>query len=236
MRSSRGNTYNFFFLFDTLYLTVKKFYNYIYNKSKVTEEDVNILFYHSKEFIIWNIYKFLDNKDFCSSIRTLDKYLGNAKYFEHEVVMIINSMIWRYGLLLMAKNGIEDKKSQKEIVDLISNINKIERTGRSQKTKLQSKMKSGNPIPEYSTKMINSVMLQNYGKAVVNCYSMERLSLIYYTLVKTLIKIRTGCSEAEIKLYFYINILTICGMISKKNTIDGILEHKRTLYNYGKNI
>jgi hypothetical protein len=47
------------------------------------------------------------------------------------------------------------------------------------------------------------------------------------------IKIRTGCTESEIKIALTIVISVICGAITKKNTIDGILEHNKILYGIG---
>jgi len=86
------------------------------------------------------------------------------------------------------------------------------------------------PIQEYSSKMINSVMSDYYGKAALSCYNYEQLLLIYYTLIKTTIKIRTGCTKSEIKIAMLIIISVICGVITKKNTIDGVLEHSKVSY------
>ena len=82
--------------------------------------------------------------------------------------------------------------------------------------------------------MINSVMNSYYGKAPLSCYNYGQLLLIYYTLVKIMIKIRSGCTESEIKIAISILISVICGAISKKNTIDGILEHNKILYGIDK--
>ena len=147
-------------------------------------------------------------------------------------------MIWRYGLLLMAKNGINDKIPIEEIKSNILNINKLESSGKAQKIKLKLKKKKDKPIPEYSSKMIDSIMSRNYGVVALTCYTLDRLMLIYHTLNKTLIKIRSGCTDAEIKIAIMVNILVICEKISKKNTVDGVLEHKKEIYGgmYGRNI
>jgi len=223
---------------DKLYLIIKKFHTYIHGKTKITKEDVYDVCSFSKEFIIWNLYNFFDNKKGCSSVKLITNYLDEAKYFRHEASMLIKSMIWRYGLLLMAKNGINDKIPIEEIKSNILNINKLESSGKAQKIKLKLKKKKDKPIPEYSSKMIDSIMSRNYGVVALTCYTLDRLMLIYHTLNKTLIKIRSGCTDAEIKIAIMVNILVICEKISKKNTVDGVLEHKKEIYGgmYGRNI
>jgi DNA polymerase III delta subunit len=224
---------------DKLNLTITKFYHYIDGKNKVTKEDVYSVCSSSKDFIIWSLYKMLDDisssktKYLGSAISLVDNYLSNAKKFNVESILLIKGMVWRYGLLLLAKGCVNNNMSQKEISKKISNINKLESHGRSYKIKMNKKMSKDLPLPEYSSRMINSVMNSYYGKAPLSCYSYEQLLLIYYALVKVTIKVRTGCTESEIKIALTIVISVICGAITKKNTVDGILEHNKILYGIG---
>lgn len=221
---------------DKLNLLILKFHHYVHNKNKITEEDVYSVCSSSKDFIIWSLYKILDDvsssktKYVGSAISLVNDYLSNVKKFEHEAVMLIKGMVWRYGLLLLAKDCVDRQMSQKEISKRILNINKLESHGRAYKIKMNEKMSKDLPLPEYSSRMINSVMNSYYGKAPLTCYRYDQLLLIYYALVKVTIKIRTGCTESEIKIALFIVISVICGAITKKNTIDGILEHNKMLY------
>jgi len=221
---------------DKLHLTIIKFHHYVHGKNKITKEDVFSVCSSSKDFIIWSLYKILDNisssenKYIGSAISLVDNFLNNVKHFEHEAVMIIRGMTWRYGLLLLAKSGANNKMSQQGISKKISNIYKLESHGKSYKIKMSPKILKNSPIPEYSSKMINSVMSDYYGKAALSCYNYDQLSLIYYALVKASIKIRTGCTESEIRIAMMIIFSVICGVVTKKNTIDGLLEHNKVLY------
>ncbi len=221
---------------DKFHLTIKKFHQYVHGKSKITKEDVHAVCSSSADFIIWSLYNMLDdisaseNKDIGSAVVLVNDFLDNAKYFEQEAVLMINGMIWRYGLLLMAKDGVNNRMSQKEINDKISNINKLESKGRSYRIKMKPKRVKDSVVPMYSYKMINSVMNQNYGKVVLSCYNGNQLLLIYYTLIKILIKIRSGCVNSEIKIAIHMIISVICGGITKQNTIDGILGYKKMLF------
>jgi len=221
---------------DKLHLTIIKFHHYIHGKNKVTKNDVYDVCSSSKEFVIWTIYNMLDDisssktKYIGSVMGMVNDFLNNVKYFEHEAVMILRSMLWRYGLLLLVKNGVNNKTSQKEINAQISNICKLESRGKSYNIKMGPKISKNLILPEYSSKMINSVMNNYYGKAPLSCYNYGQLLLIYYTLMKVMIKVRAGCTESEIKIAISIVISVICGVITKKNTIDGILEHNKMLY------
>ena len=221
---------------DKLNLTISKFHHYIHDKKTITKEDVYSICSSSKEFVIWTLYGMLDDVSssetkYIGSIAVLvNDFLSNVKHFRHEAVMIIRGMVWRYGLLLLAKNGVNNKISQKEISTQISNICKLESHGKSYNIKMNEKMSKDLPTPEYSSKMINSVMSSYYGKASLSCYNYGQLLLIYYTLVKVMIKVRAGCTESEVKIAMTMVISVICGAITKKNTIDGVLEHNKMLY------
>lgn len=212
---------------DKLHLLIQQVYNYVCNKSKIKKDDVYKVCSTSKEFIIWNLYSLLDDKDVCSSLAVVAKHLDNAKYFRNEAEFLMKGMLWRYGLLLLAKCGFNHDMSQKEVKDKISNINKLESKGKAQKIVLSVKTKDNKPTPEYSDKMINSIMNRNYGRIPVACYTFEQLLLIYYVLSSTELKIRSGCTESEIRTFVHITILVICGKISKKNTVDGILKYSK---------
>ena len=221
---------------DKFNLLMHKFYHYVYNKKEVTTKDVHSVCLASKDFVTWTLYKVLDKisasegKDITPAVVLINDYLNNVKHFQHESVMLIRGMSWRYGLLLLAKQGVNSGMAQKEIVNQISNISKLESKGRAFMMKLSQKMDKDQPKQEYSTGMINSVMSSYYGTAPLTCYSYDQLLLIYYTLVKTVLKVRTGCTDSEIRIAISIVIAVVCGVISKKNTVDGILEHNKMGY------
>lgn len=215
---------------DKLDIMLKKFHHYIAGKKNITTGDYNVICSASKEFIIWNFYNFIDDKDILSSTKLITNYLNNAKYFRQESVNLINSMVWRFGLLLLISNGVNKKMSEEDIISAISNIKKVECSGKAQNMRLTERLKEDKNIQEYSLKMMKSVIERRHGKEILSCYNFNQLILIYYTLVQTLIKIRSGCTDAEIRIAIQMNILVICGKIVKKNTIDGVLDMKKVLF------
>ncbi len=211
---------------DKMDLLLIKLHNYVYGKSKVTKADVYAICSTSKEFIVWSLYNVLDEHDgenkYGRSFKIVMGFLLNSKYFRHEATMLLQSMLWRYGLLLLIKNGINNKKSMQEISDGISNIKKLKGKGRAQK----KKMSSVEGKPEYSIKMINNTI----DNRVASCYSFDELLLIYHVISKSLVKIRSGCTVSEITTFLQMVLLTICGYSRRVGTaMSGILEHKKTL-------
>jgi hypothetical protein len=133
--------------------------------------------------------------------------------------------MWRYGLLLMGKSGVELKISKKEIAAEIANIKKLKSKGKAQKIILSKK----DDKPEYSDKMVSNVLLRRYGKDALSCYTLDELSSIYHTISKALVKVRSGCTTSEMTTLLQVIFLTICGELGPKTSISGVLEHKKML-------
>ena len=214
---------------DKLDLLLMKLYNYVYGKSHITENDVYAVCSTSKEFIVWTLYNILEgdekNKKYSKAFKVVIDFLSNTRYFQYDATMLIQSMLWRYGLLLMAKDSINRRISKKEIVRNISNIKKLKREGKAQKIRMSSKEDK----PEYSIKMIDTIIERRRGKEVLSYYTFDKLLLIYYVISKSLVKIRSGCPVSEIITLLQMILLTICGELGHNIVRDGILEHSKML-------
>jgi len=207
---------------DCLDLFLIKLDNFLGAKNNVSKEDIYIVGSTSKDFIIWNLYTILDNKDFCNAFKILSDYLFLMKDIHRGLESILNQLIWKYDLLLLVKQCQYDKVVAK---DEIAKIVKLERSGKSQKIRMFADSVNAK-TPRYSSKMINSVITGYYSnKASISCYTLDNLILINYTLMKSLIKIRAGCTTAETKMILQFILMVICGKITKKKTL-AVLETK----------
>ena len=214
---------------DKLYLIVKKIEQYIGRKKNIVKDDVLLVCSQSREFVIWNLYNYFDNKDFCNAMKALKNLLIFSKNAEHEIVQLIYQIQWKYNLLLIAKSEAVKEKSRKDICDKILKLNKMERKGKAKKITMSLKTQKDENIPAYSYGMINSIFDErNNNKASISCYSYKGLLLINYAIKKTLIKIRAGCSQNELLILIEFIFMTICGIIKKEKTLD-ILENKNLL-------
>lgn len=219
---------------DNLILLCYKIRDYIGNKKKVSNDDVLLVCSQSREFVVWNLFNSFDEKDFCHTMELLNILLDSAKNVEGEIIKLMASIRWKYNLLLMAGDGIFHKMSKKDIVNKISKLNKMERSGRRKKIKMSLKEDSGKTIPAYSNAMINSVFNSRDGrKPSLSCYTHDQLILINYAINKTLTKIRSGCTRHELLIPIEFLFLTICGKIKKMESLR-ILESKNlvTLEDY----
>ena len=217
---------------DKLLLTLLKMYNYVYGKKSVAKKDVFAICSMSEDFIVWSLYKIFDGNDdedkntrYSRSFKMANNFLINCRYFHFESTRLIQSMLWRYGLLLMGKSGVSLKISKKEIAAEIANIKKLKSEGKAQKIILSQK--DGNP--EYSEKMVNNVLQRRYGKETLLCYTLDELLSIYHTISKALVKIRAGCTTSEMTTLLQIILLTICGELNCKTAASGILEPKKMM-------
>ena len=212
---------------EKLSLLLKKIYNYTYGKKKITKDDIYLICSDSKDFVVWNLYNFLDDKNYCSAIQLMNDYFENCyKNINIEASLLLNGMLWRYGLLLIAKSSVEIGEKSKDIKQKILNIKKLESKGKAYKIKMNMAIKDNKPVNKYSDKMIISILNGYGGRSSINSYSLDTLSLIYFSIVKSLIKIRIGCEVSEVKNIIRIIILVICSEISKKNIIDNLLQNR----------
>ena len=217
---------------DKLFLILLKLYHYKSDNSSITKTDVYNVCSDFREFMIWSLYKIfdgLDNEDsetrYNRSLVMVMNYLKKSKSLIQPVILLMQSMLWRYGLVLLIKNGISLRLSSEEIQNEISNIIKLKSSGNKQRKVMSPKDDSFKP--EYSTGMMYSVMQARYGKSVVMQYTFDELSSIYHTLSKAIVKLRSGCQEAEVKIILQIVFLTICGKLGFRTSSAEILEPKR---------
>ena len=104
-------------------------------------------------------------------------------------------------------------------------LEKLKSEGKAQKMRMSVKEDK----QEYSDKMVNNVLYQRYGKDMLSCYTYDELMTIYTTISKSLVKIRSGCTDAEVITLLQVVFLTICGELRCKTSIDDVLVHKKML-------
>ncbi|HUS48728.1 MAG TPA: hypothetical protein VMZ91_01055, partial [Candidatus Paceibacterota bacterium] len=161
-----------------------------------------------------------------------------SKNTEHEIVQLMHQLQWKYNLLLLAKNGVNNKKLKKDVCDEILKLNKLERKGVSKNIVMNLMIKKDEEVPVYSIGMINSIFEDRNGrKASLSCYSFNQLLLINCAITKTLTRIRGGCTSNEIFILIEFIFMTICGIVNKESTLN-LLENQNLEilkeYNIGK--
>ena len=215
---------------DKLFLLLDKMNQYVGRKKDIKKEDVIAVCSHSNDFIIWDLFNKLDEKNICRSLLLVNNVVSVIEKIEEEVSRIINLMLWRYKLLLYSKGYAVKNVKIEEISQNISNLNKLERKGKDFRIITNKKKdKEGNVIHAYSKKNIESLFRSYYGrKPTIQCYTEDELLLINYTLYQSLLKIRSGCTISEIVILLELICMVICGKIKNLSHLD-ILKNKNTL-------
>jgi len=177
---------------DKLSLLLLQLYHYIYGKTSITSKDVYAVCSISNNFMDWLLYKIFDGTDdadpdtkYIRSFKLAMDFLENKRYFHHEVTMLLEGMLRRYGLVMMAKSSVDIGTSKKDTAVEIANIKKLKREG----SKLRIKMspKDGKITQQYDDRTINAVMLTRYGKDVISSYTLDNLLSIYHAISKSLV-------------------------------------------------
>lgn len=209
---------------DKLDVNLLKLNSYMGSKSNISKEDVMSVFPLSKEFIIWDFYKFLDNRDFLSSLKMLENHLSNAKNVLSEIILLLHNFRWRYKLLFLVKHCRNKLKMDKDdIFNEILKLKKLEQNGKDFYMYMSPQKVKEDYVSQYSDKMVyrivNDIELNNIK------YTEKELEIILYAINKAIDKIRCQTKkvivgESEVKIALEFVIFTICGKISKKSILS----------------
>jgi len=214
---------------DKLFLTLSKIEHYVGNRKNIKTEDIMKVCMYSGDFIIWSLYNALDKGNICQSLYLINMAMSFCKNVQQEVMSIINSMMWRYKLLLFVKECQLQGIKQEGIWRKISNLTKLEREGLGFKIKMKEKIdeKTKKSKIIYSEKIFDNLFKSFFKqKPTIESYTRNKLLFINYTINQSILKIRptsyvrTGFADAEAVLILQILCMVICGLIKKASTIS----------------
>lgn len=197
---------------DKVFLMGKKIEHLVGGRKKITHDDVISLCSLSPDFLIWNLFNALDTQDFSESLLLVDKIASRSLAFEHEIVMAVSTMIWKFRLLLFVRSGIDNGLKPDEIWSKLNKLVKWDKTGQGVRRKVSPKKtkKDDKNIAMYSKPAFDMLFYNNGGKSTISCYSQEHLSHLLPITQMCLRKIRSGCTDGEIRIVLEILCLVIC--------------------------
>ena len=201
---------------DKVFIMAKKIEALVGSRKKITHDDVISICSLSPDFLIWNLFKALDHQNYKEALILVDKIASRSLSFEHEVVMAISTMIWKYRLLLFVRTSLDAGMKPNDIFTRLQKLVKWENVGQGVKrysTPQQTKKDKRN-ISMYSKPAVDMLFYNNYGKSVISCYAQEHLMNILPLVQMSLRKIRSGCTEGEIRTVLEILCLVICCQLS----------------------
>lgn len=203
---------------DHIILLIKKIFSYVGKERKITREDAMMIGIDSDDFVIWSLFSYLDKKEYEEALKLLYRVWRTEKKPEQQVVKILTTMVWRYRLLLMVKDGLSKKWNNDKIIEEVKKIHKLSREGGSGLyTRLNEDKKEGQDsgFPLYSDAVVGMTMRQFYNNpAPVTCYTRKDLLTILMIIGDLFNVIRYKQSSRVAIYYFELLILAICGKMS----------------------
>jgi hypothetical protein len=195
---------------DKMFCILYKICSYIGTRKVVKIDDVMSVCTDNPEFIIWSLYNQMDVGNFCGCMETIQQGLSAAKNATEFTEQIVKSMLWRFKLLLMTREGKANKLDTSFISDEISKLSKMKRQGSGYYTTYKIEEDKVKPI--YSKAMIETMFNSRHGKPPVLCYDRKRPFLILEAAMDILEKIRIGCTHAESLILLDSLIMIACGI------------------------
>jgi len=179
------------------------------SKKTIKEELIPSISTYAGELVIWDLYRYIDSQEYEKAWSFIEKTVNQSKYHEHECVMLVTGMIWRYRLLYLANSVYSKERKQALVPELLCELKKMERSGRGKKTILAQTDKY-----LYSEKMVNSLFYGfNGNRSAMECYTLNKLTSINLMLQDFIKKCRVGICDSERMLTLNILIMTICDRV-----------------------
>jgi len=184
--------------------------------------DVVITSSYYDSFIVWDLLNACDEKDYDKCLNIFSKCVLSSKNSIEAMNKVINTLLWKYRLLIFLKEKIANKADTQLINSMASSIRKISYngTGFNAKTRIDSVQtgeNKGSPVCTWNSGIVFKAMSGQYGrKSSVELYSRKELYVIVKCLENCLILTRSCTSESEAMLIADIIFMTISSFVDEK--------------------
>lgn len=191
---------------DTVYSLFEKLSSYTGKRKEITIDDFQMIAYDYEDFVVWDLLNYLDQRDYVSSCLLFNTLKRNARYIEHEIVQILNTMIWKYRLSLFISSSKQNGKTYDQTWEMLSQMLKFKFDGQGEYRKATIELnKDESQKSIYSQGMFSREY--KYCKGSPDFYGIV-LSLIEGFLIK----IRTDKNSSTAAVFYFDLLLSyICG-------------------------
>ena len=218
---------------DKIFNNLTKILSYIGSRQKINKQDVLNVCDRSDDFIIWELFNYLDKKNYKGCLSILQKIENNEKNFNETISQIFRTINWRYKLLLFIKEAKAKKYSNEQIILEASKLYKFKQSGSSYNITYEIEInKDGSKRKDYTEKMITQALEGNYySSPLISYYKRQDLFYILRSIAQVFLKIRTGCSDLDIKTTV-ISIFKMICHVDSENNLSNIREISDTRLKY----
>jgi len=211
---------------DKIFNNLIKILSYIGNRQKINKQDILSVCDHSNDFIIWELFNYLDKKNYKGCLSILQKIENKEKNFNEAISQMFRTINWRYKLLLFVKESKAKKYSNEQIISEASKLYKFKQSGLNYNIICEPEInKDGSKRKAYTEKMINQALEGNYySSPLISYYKRQDLYYIVRAIGQVFLKIRTGCSVLDIKTTIKSIFKMIC-YVDKENNLTRMREN-----------
>lgn len=191
-------------------------------KAQITREHIESITFNYDEFVIWDMMNALDAKD-CEQVMALVSKMGaTASSFNRSITDMLTTLIWRYRLILMIREGYSTKDSREQILADIASMRKMTKTGTGlsaiyEPMLLKSGANEGDPAPVWSPQVASIAMDGMYGgSAAVDQWNRGQIYRFVWALSEGL-KLLRGATESESLIIADSVLMLGCDLLDMKN-------------------
>jgi DNA polymerase III delta subunit len=209
---------------DRLFMALKKIKIYMEPRRKeISKEDIYAMIPMKSEFIIWNLFKALDQRNFSLSLKLLYDAIGQASSAKKGVEGIMPLFSWRYNLLFLLKEAKAKKQTDQEIIESIKSIVKVKKDGSGLYATLSQELtKENKPQPVYTDSVVRNALQGFYGKTPdVELYSRRELLKIMKCIDECQYMVRASSDEVECRMMGENLLMTVCDVLDE-TTLTGL--------------
>lgn len=191
--------------------------------AEVTRENIESITFQHDDFIIWDMMNALDAKD-CERVTSLlSKLQVTDKGLNQSATEMIQTLLWRYRLIMLIREGYSTKKSRDQILSDALSIRKMTRTGDGiglsasyEPTLVKTGPNAGQPASVWSQQVASIAMDGLYGSTpAVDNWSRREIYSFIEALTMGLSLLR-GASENESLIIADTVLMLGCKLVTRK--------------------
>lgn len=208
---------------DILNSAIEKLVLYAPNKKTYNLNEIIATSSFYESFIIWDLLNACDDKDYDKCLNLFEKCVLTSRNVVEALNSVINTLVWKYRLLLFIKDRLAYKIDKETVSKEASSIRRVSYngTGFNAKTEIdlvKTGPNEGLPVCIWNSGVVFKAINSQYGKkASIELYSRKELYLIIKCLEDCLIFTRSCKYDNEAYLIADIIFMTISSVMDNKS-------------------
>lgn len=205
---------------DLLEMSIERVIRYLGSEKKVTIETVEATVFRHENFIVWDILNAVDAKNYDHCATMLSKVYLLDENIVQAVSQLMNTMLWRFRMLLFLKDSLSILKDNGKVVEKAMQMRKLKRSD--DRTGFGAVYvpevyatgdNEGKPQTVWTRNVIDGALEGFYGReAAVNLYTRRDIYRIVRAIQNAILHLRGLQSESLAFLLADTVFMTACNV------------------------